>query len=133
MTKHLHKKNEEGKSGINISPLIDMVFILLIFFIVTTVFIDERGMEAKTSDIGPISAEEVVSISIREDGRIMSDDQNVGLPGVRPTVRNGMQGPDVPVMISVEGNAPSGIIIRVMDEVKAVAPRASISLSEAAK
>ena len=64
MTKHLHKKNEEGKSGINISPLIDMVFILLIFFIVTTVFIDERGMEAKTSDIGPISAEEVVPFQL---------------------------------------------------------------------
>ncbi len=131
MAKHLLKKNEEGKSGINISPLIDMVFILLIFFIVTTVFIDERGMEAKTSDIGPITTEEVVTFLLKEDGRIMSDGQEVGFSGVRPTVRNEMQGETVPVMISVEGNAPSGIMIRVMDEIKAVAPKASISLSVA--
>ena len=36
---------EEGSDEINISPLIDMVFILLIFFIVTTVFVEETGVE----------------------------------------------------------------------------------------
>ena len=34
----------EGSDEINISPLIDMVFILLIFFIVTTVFVEETGV-----------------------------------------------------------------------------------------
>lgn len=35
----------QGSEDINISPLIDMVFILLIFFIVTTVFVEETGVE----------------------------------------------------------------------------------------
>ena len=68
---------------------------------------------------------------MKEDGRVISDGKEVGLSGVRPTVRNGMQGPKVPVMISVEGNTPSGLMVRVMDEVKAVAPKASMSLSVA--
>ena len=37
--------DSEGADEINISPLIDMVFILLIFFIVTTVFVEETGVE----------------------------------------------------------------------------------------
>ena len=43
--KRFQDHQNETSGEINISPLIDVVFILLIFFIVTTVFIDETGVE----------------------------------------------------------------------------------------
>ena len=45
--------NTDEVTDINISPLIDMVFILLIFFIVTTVFVEEEGMATNTPDPSP--------------------------------------------------------------------------------
>ena len=44
MLRKLHS-NERDDVEINLSPMIDMVFILLIFFIVTTVFVEETGVE----------------------------------------------------------------------------------------
>ena len=44
MSRHHQLKTAEEEIKMNISPLIDMVFILLIFFIVTTVFVDEQGL-----------------------------------------------------------------------------------------
>ena len=49
--KHFNENDE--MTDINISPLIDMVFILLIFFIVTTVFVEEEGMATNTPDPSP--------------------------------------------------------------------------------
>ena len=49
--KHFNENDE--MTEINMSPLIDMVFILLIFFIVTTVFVEEKGMVASTPDPAP--------------------------------------------------------------------------------
>ena len=45
--KRFQDHQNEGSGEINISPLIDVVFILLIFFIVTTVFVDETGVEVE--------------------------------------------------------------------------------------
>jgi len=51
--------SSDDVTDINISPLIDMVFILLIFFIVTTVFVEEKGLGAQTPDpVPPIEDEQ---------------------------------------------------------------------------
>ena len=57
------------KVGIDISPLIDMVFILLVFFIVTTVFLKELGMTAQTSDVVVPVLERVESFTVRLNNR----------------------------------------------------------------
>ena len=46
----IFRKAQTEEASINISPMIDMVFILLIFFVVTSVFVDELGFESTTPD-----------------------------------------------------------------------------------
>ncbi|MDQ8203075.1 biopolymer transporter ExbD [Pelagicoccus sp. SDUM812003] len=45
-----------AEARIDISPLIDMVFILLVFFVVTTIFVEETGLEAATASSGEVDA-----------------------------------------------------------------------------
>lgn len=103
---------------INISPLIDCVFILLIFFIVTTIFVEERGLSANTPsmDAKPATDQELLSFRITGTGQVLFRGRDVGLSGVRVTVLNYIQQEKAPVIIEVEDDAPAGIMVRVMDE-----------------
>ena len=103
---------------INISPMIDCVFILLIFFIVTTIFVEERGLSANTPsmDAQPATDQELLSFRITGTGQVLFRGRDVGLSGVRVTVLNYIQQEKAPVIIEVEDDAPAGIMVRVMDE-----------------
>ena len=109
-----------------------MVFILLIFFIVTTVFVEEEGLRASTPGINPGEGDlETVTFIVSSHGEVFADGREIGLAGVRATVRNKMQGDLLPVVVKVEPEAPSGIMVRVMDEVKIAKPDAAISVAHA--
>ncbi|MCH2156465.1 MAG: biopolymer transporter ExbD [Opitutales bacterium] len=115
--KNLNRGAEE--KGVDISPLIDMVFILLIFFIVTTVFIDERGFEMPGSnnaqDENDSDVEPVV-FRVTRDGDVVLDGNIVGLGAVRRTILNASQRETVPVIVEVEEGSRSGLALRVYDE-----------------
>jgi biopolymer transport protein ExbD len=134
MSNHKIKNRNAERSEINISPLIDMVFILLIFFIVTTVFVEEAGLSADTPGIIPPTTEidnSSVTFTISDNGRIYIEGVEIGFGGVRTAVLNRMQGKLRPMTVAVEPDAPSGIMVRVMDEVRRARPDVEISLSEA--
>ncbi|MEM9159672.1 MAG: biopolymer transporter ExbD [Verrucomicrobiota bacterium] len=108
---------------VNISPLIDMVFILLIFFIVTTVFVQEPGIEVdkpKASLINsPDLEKNVILIAVTPQGQIMYGGTDVGLGGIRLQVRRLIdENPDYPVIIQADQLARSGTIVRLIDECK---------------
>ena len=79
--KNRGSRSEEPQTDINISPLIDMVFILLIFFIVTTVFVEEPGVDVNKPRAVMIEDLEKNSIlvAITADNKILFDDEEVGL------------------------------------------------------
>jgi biopolymer transport protein ExbD len=110
----------EEVSEINISPLIDMVFILLLFFIVTTTFIEETGVEVdKPQAASAIQLEKnSILIAITAKGQIVHGGREIGVSGVRPLVRRLTQKENVPVVIQVDENASAGIVVRVIDESK---------------
>lgn len=117
------KKLNQGDevTDINISPLIDMVFILLIFFIVTTVFIEEKGMVAATPDPNPnpdppAEEEERVSFLVKANGAVEYKGSDVGVGGVRAIVRPAMQREVYPITVNVEPNSIMDVVVRVMDE-----------------
>ena len=67
------RSDEDVDPEINLSPMIDCIFILLIFFIVTTVFVDESGFLANKPEASPASAQEeklLVRINVDERNRI---------------------------------------------------------------
>lgn len=114
-------KGEDDKIDVNISPLIDMVFILLIFFIVTTVFVDEEGFFVDRPEPNPDPTpleEEPFLIHLSDTGQVMMDGQEVGLGAVRPRVAARMRAGQVPVIVQVGPQTRSSLMIQVMDEAK---------------
>jgi biopolymer transport protein ExbD len=77
-------KDGEGNEEINISPLIDVVFILLIFFIVTTVFVEETGVDVtKPQASSAVDLEKnSVLIAITDTGKVIYGGREIGPPGV---------------------------------------------------
>lgn len=106
--------------GVDISPLIDCVFILLIFFIVTTTFVEETGVEVdKPQAASSIQLEKnSILLALTEKGEVVYGGREIGLSGVRQLVKRNLEKEDVPVIIQADSAAPSGLLVRVIDEAK---------------
>jgi len=123
---------DDGEAGIDMSPLIDCVFILLIFFIVTTTFVEETGVEVDKPQAASAARLEKTSIliALTSKGEIVYGGQEIGIGGVQPTVKRMLQKEDVPVIIQADAAAVSGLLVRVIDEAKlAGATRVSVATS----
>ncbi len=113
--------DEEPDPGIDMSPLIDCVFILLIFFIVTTVFVEETGVEVDKPTAASASDLESNSIllAITAAGDVVYAKKNIGVNGVQPLVKRMVQAePGIPVIIQADRESSSGTLVRVIDEAK---------------
>ena len=106
---------------INISPLIDMMFLLLIFFIVTASFVDEVGVDIQRPKASMVQTLEKKSIMIgvTQKGLIMYGGEEVSLSAVRSLVAKMLRGQDRPVIVIADHNSQSGLLIDVIDECKA--------------
>lgn len=107
---------------INITPMLDIVFIMLIFFIVTTSFIRETGVEvnkplALTAEPRPQGN---VLIAIRENDEIWMNKQQIELHEVRSEVeRARAENPESAVVLIADRSARTGMLVQVMDQVQA--------------
>jgi biopolymer transport protein ExbD len=112
--------DEGGEAGIDMSPMIDCVFILLIFFIVTTTFVEETGVEVDKPQAASAVRLEKTSIllALTAAGEVVYGGREIGISGVQPLVRRMLQKEDVPVIIQADGSAPSALLVRVIDEAK---------------
>ena len=132
-------KNKQPLSGgeeitdINISPLIDMVFILLIFFIVTTVFVEERGVTVdKPEPSGkPLNETKTLVITVTATGQVLHEGREVGVQGVGALVRqysaNGRSSDKQTAVVEVAAKAQTGVVVRVVDEIQLAGGRASLT------
>ena len=115
---------EQADSGddaaIDMSPLIDCVFILLIFFIVTTVFVEEPGVDVeKTRTMNSEQLEKSsILFAVTPEGGVVYGGRDVGLAGVRPIVARLILREQIPVIIQVDQNAPAGLAVKVVDEAR---------------
>tara|TARA_A100001037_G_scaffold209772_1_gene187976 strand:- start:1615 stop:2019 length:405 start_codon:yes stop_codon:yes gene_type:complete len=105
-------------SEINVSPLIDIVFILLIFFIVTTVFVDETGVEVQRPQAASASQLErnSILIAITAEGRVVYGGEEIGVRGVRGVVERLLRQDDMPVIVQADRKAPVDLYAQVHDE-----------------
>lgn len=105
---------------LNLIPLIDIIMFLLIFFISTTSFIEEPGVKVDKPQAASARQVEKNSIlfAITADGKVVYAGKELGLGGVRPTVKRLCAKESLPVVIQADENARSGMIIRVIDEAK---------------
>ena len=125
-------QDEAEMSDINISPMIDMVFILLIFFIVTTVFVQEPGVEVEREyALSSLDLEKnSILIAVTSDGDVVYGGSNIGIVGVRGVVKRlTSDNETMPVILQVDRAAPAGTVIRVIDEAKLANPPSVVSIS----
>jgi|TARA_B110000438_G_scaffold146580_1_gene141227 biopolymer transport protein ExbD len=120
MSRHRRIKQAEDNTDINISPMIDMVFILLIFFIVTTVFVDEIGIKIDKPQPKPPETEnepksDPIVFNIQANGQVLYKDDQVTMNQVEKIVRDVLSRDDVPVILEVQRNALSGLMVQVID------------------
>jgi biopolymer transport protein ExbD len=110
----------EADDTINISPLIDIVFLLLLFFIVTSVFVREAGVEVKKPEAraAEMLDRNSIYIAVTAEGRVHHGGAEIGLHGIGPTLRRIEARPSQPVIIQADGRVPTQLLISVLDEVK---------------
>jgi biopolymer transport protein ExbD len=126
--------DEGGDAGIDMSAMIDCVFILLIFFIVTTTFVEESGVEVdKPQAASSVRLEKTsLLIALTANGAVVYGGREIGMSGVQPLVRRMLQKEAVPVIVQADTAAPSGLLVRVIDEAKlAGAAKVSVATSRA--
>lgn len=117
---------------INMSPLIDCVFLLLIFFVVTTVFVEETGVEVQKPRAASVSDvdKQSIMIALTPDGRIMYGGREISLNSVRGIVTQQLREKDVPVIVIADRDARTGGLVDLIDECKlAGAKRVSLAAS----
>lgn len=114
-----HESDESG-AGIDMSPLIDCIFILLLFFIVTTTFVEETGVEVDKPQAASSAKLDKNSllIAITPGGEVVYGGRDIGIGGVRPLVKRMLEKEDLPVILQADQTVPAGLLVRVIDETK---------------
>ena len=115
--KHRLSKYRQETVEINVSPLIDMVFILLIFFIVATSFVSEVGLTSHHQDTSDPKRklDEPLVLDLTAQGQVFRDGRELGIGGVGGVVSTASSVKPQPVLLRVEEGARAGLAVRVMD------------------
>ena len=119
MNRRQYLKSDD-KVDINISPLIDMMFLLLIFFIVTTAFVEEIGIEIQKPKAASAQTLEKQSImlGVSQNGSVVYGGKEIGIRGVRGLVARMLREQARPVIVLADESSKSGIVVKVIDECK---------------
>lgn len=119
---------------LNIAPLIDMVFILLIFFLVTTSFVKETGVDIArpTASTAVSKTKTTILIGVTKDNTIHIDRRKVDVRAVRANVERALaENPEGSVVIVADKDSLTGLVITVMDACKlAGAPNVAIAANQ---
>ncbi len=119
MRKRRHRPDE---AEINIAPMLDIIFILLIFFIVTTSFVKEFAVDMSRPSNAPPKTEklsEVIFVKIDASGQIFVKDRLTDVRAVRANIESGLAAnPESPVVVAAARQADAGLLVRVVDQAR---------------
>ena len=111
----------DEESEVNITPMLDVVFIMLIFFIVTSSFIKESGVEVQRPQADTASTQDKgnILIAVTADGQVWIDKQVVDVRSVRAHVeRLRVDQPEGAVVVQADQDARTGLVVQVMDQAR---------------
>jgi biopolymer transport protein ExbD len=117
----IRKRTGLEEAAVDMAPLIDMTFLLLIFFLVNTNFIKETGIEVKRPEAASGSEKkgDLILIGVSSAGTIHISGKRVDLSAVRPTVSQmRLKTPKAPVIVVADESARISLVVRVIDECK---------------
>jgi biopolymer transport protein ExbD len=121
MRRRVNRSSIDQSADIDMTPMLDIVFIMLIFFIVTTSFVKESGIDvnrpnAKTSET---KAKGNIIIGIKPNGDVWIDQRLIDIRAVRPNVaRLHAENPLGSVIIAADRETKTHVLVQVMDQVR---------------
>ncbi|MGD9006653.1 MAG: biopolymer transporter ExbD [Desulfobacteraceae bacterium] len=127
---YVESSEEEG--AIDLTPMLDVVFIMLIFFIVTATFIKESGVEVNRPDASSASQKNsaTVLVAINADNSIWMDKRRIDIRSVRANIeRMHAESPEGGVVIQADELASVKAFTAVLDAARSVVPHDKISLA----
>jgi biopolymer transport protein ExbD len=129
-------KATHGKQDaeVDLTPMLDIVFIMLIFFIVTATFVTEAGLDVTKPDAQdnpPPSAAKSMRIIVTDTNRILINMRDVDSRAVRANVeRFRAENPKGSVVIQTDSKSKTGVVVSVMDQVKLAGAPVSIAAAD---
>jgi biopolymer transport protein ExbD len=117
--RRFHRENDE--QTIDLTPMLDVVFIMLIFFIVTTSFVKETGIDINRPSAATAEkkAKGNILIAITADGEIWLDKRQIDIRAVRAHIqRMKAKFPQSAVIIQSDAESKTGLLVRVMDQIR---------------
>ena len=130
MRRRVARHTEEAE--INITPMLDVVFIMLIFFIVTTSFVKEIGIDVNRPSNAPPTEKkisEVIAIRIDELGQITVQNRSVDVRAVRANIESALATkPEASVVVISHRDSDAGVLVQVIDQAR-VAGADKVSLA----
>ena len=121
---HAEMEDEDEEHGIDLAPMLDFVLNLLIFFIITAIFVKEVGLTLSSpppnnnAKKNPDDAS-TLYIAVHANGDISVDQRLVDMAAVRANVeRFHGEKPEGPVIVVANTMAPTGVVVGVMDQAR---------------
>ena len=134
MRRRRHTDQGSEETELNLTPMLDIVFIMLIFFVVTTSFVKESGIEVNRPSAQTAEQRDRgnILIGISPNGEIWIDKRPVDIRAVRAVVeRLVAENPEGGIIIQGDREAQIGLLVKVMDQVrKAGVENVSIAASQ---
>ena len=124
MRRPLGGQQEEEESSIDLTPMLDVVFIMLIFFIVTATFVKEIGLDVNSPDPNktpppPDPDKKSIVVKITSRDRILVSQRDVDWRSVRANIeRLHAENPEAPVVIVPHQESSTGALIHIMDSAR---------------
>ena len=115
------RKGTEEDTAPDMTPMLDVVFIMLIFFIVTTSFVKESGIDVSRPSASTAKQKDRANImvAIRENGEIWIQKRQVDIRAVRANIeRLHAESPEGSVVIQADKGSKTGMLVQVMDQVR---------------
>ena len=117
----MRRKRIREESNLDLTPMLDIVFIMLIFFIVTTSFIKESGIEVNRPNAETAERDQKgnILLAISENNEIFIDRRKVDLRAIRPNIiRLKAENPEGSVIIQADKASQTGLLVEAMDQIR---------------
>lgn len=123
--------NEEEESQIDLTPMLDVVFIMLIFFIVTSTFVKESGVDVTRpqAETSVVTESNSIQIGITAANQVFMDKREIDKRAIRANVEKSLaENPGAAVIIVADQDSNTHTLIEVMDQAR-LAGATSVSVA----
>ena len=116
------RRQRSQEDRVNLTPMLDVVFIMLIFFIVTATFVKEVGLDVNQPESEPVTVDpekKAIVVHVTSADRIIIAGQDVDVRSVRANIeRMHAENPEAPVVIRPHPDSRTDTTVRILDSAR---------------